>query len=62
MRKKRTLMAWKRNRLRCCWVLQLIIIIIIIKEIIIMNGVGVELFGKKNKKWGSGLILYSCPD
>uniref|UniRef100_F6I5H2 Uncharacterized protein n=1 Tax=Vitis vinifera TaxID=29760 RepID=F6I5H2_VITVI len=20
MRKKRTLMAWKRNRLRCCWV------------------------------------------
>ena len=55
-------MAWKRNRLRCCWVLQLIIIIIIIKEIIIMNGVGVELFGKKNKKWGSGLILYSCPD
>ena len=53
-------MAWKRNRLSCCWVLQLIIIIII-KEIIIMNGVGVELFEKK-KKWGSGLILYSCPD
>ena len=40
-------MDWKRNRLRCCWVLKLIIIII--KEIIIMNGVGVELFGKKKK-------------
>ena len=44
-------MAWKRNRLRCYYVLKLIIIIATTTTttiIIIMNGVGVELLGKKN--------------
>ena len=43
-------------RLRCCWVLK--IIIIIIKETIIMNGVGVKLLENKIKNCMGYLLTF----